>query len=140
MVVDWLGRAGILYTVGTYSDLSAKAVLKGIFGDNSVLRADLLGPLNSFQGVRTLDITPAQFSALLHEIANDLRLDTPALRVSTDAHPGAFFVATGRFHIFQTCNQWVGQTLRAAGVKFGAWTPLPASVRLSLWRFGQASG
>jgi hypothetical protein len=29
--------------------------------------------------------------------------------------------------------------LRAAGVKFGVWTPAPWSVRLSLWWFGQPS-
>lgn len=37
----------------------------------------------------------------------------------------AFFEATGRYSPLQTCNEWIGAGLRAAGLATGWWTPLP---------------
>lgn len=38
----------------------------------------------------------------------------------------------------RTCNVWVGERLRRAGLPFGNWTPTPQAVRLSLWWNGLA--
>lgn len=46
-----------------------------------------------------------------------------------------FFAAHGRFDILRTCNTWISDMLRAAGLRFGAWTPTPYAVTLSLVRF-----
>ncbi|MBQ0765923.1 MAG: DUF2459 domain-containing protein, partial [Sulfitobacter litoralis] len=42
-----------------------------------------------------------------------------------------FFEAKGTFHILRTCNVWIGERLREAGIRFGIWTPMPLSVSLS---------
>lgn len=42
-----------------------------------------------------------------------------------------FYRATGRYHAFNTCNQWTGRGLAAAGAPVGVWTPLKQHV---LWR------
>jgi len=42
-----------------------------------------------------------------------------------------FYLATGRYHAFNTCNQWTGRGLARAGVPVGIWTPLKPHV---LWR------
>jgi len=42
-----------------------------------------------------------------------------------------FYFATGRYHAFNTCNQWTGRGLARAGVPVGIWTPLKPHV---LWR------
>ena len=39
-----------------------------------------------------------------------------------------FYPAVGRYHLFQTCNCWVGDALRAGGIKVGKFTPLPKSI------------
>lgn len=44
----------------------------------------------------------------------------------------AFYTARGRYSALRTCNAWVGEALRHAGVRIGAWTPFPATV---LWWF-----
>ena len=44
----------------------------------------------------------------------------------------AFYAARGGYNLFNTCNEWTGRALRTAGVRMGAWTPLPASVMLWL--------
>jgi uncharacterized protein (TIGR02117 family) len=42
-----------------------------------------------------------------------------------------FYLASGRYHAFNTCNQWTGRGLAAAGAPVGIWTPLQPHV---LWR------
>ena len=39
-----------------------------------------------------------------------------------------FYPAVGKYHLFRTCNCWAGDTLRAAGIKVGKFTPLPKSI------------
>jgi uncharacterized protein (TIGR02117 family) len=39
-----------------------------------------------------------------------------------------FYVAGGRYHLFNTCNQWTGRGLKTAGVPTGMWTPLKQQV------------
>lgn len=46
----------------------------------------------------------------------------------------AFYHANGRYHVLNTCNSWVGNGLRQAGVRVGAWTPLPKTVYFYLPR------
>ena len=43
-----------------------------------------------------------------------------------------FFEARGRFRIFRTCNTWISRILRAAGLRFGIWTPTRYAVTLSV--------
>ena len=54
----------------------------------------------------------------------------PATSV-TYGNTDRFYLATGRYHAFNTCNQWTGRGLARAGVPVGIWTPLKPHV---LWR------
>lgn len=137
LLVGWGGEA-FYTTVGSYADLSARAVLKGVFGDGSVLRVDALGQIEQTAGIQTLSITATQYAALLGAITNSVNPDRAIVRASNTTTRAAFFQGVDRFHIRHTCNVWVGDMLRAAGVRFGIWTPTPQSVRLSLWRFGHS--
>jgi hypothetical protein len=47
-----------------------------------------------------------------------------------------FYRAKGRFNILHTCNAWTGEVLRAAGIRFGLWTPTTQAVKLGLWLHG----
>ena len=40
----------------------------------------------------------------------------------------AFFPARGRFSLFKTCNVWVGEGLKAAGLPTGLWSPFSFQV------------
>ena len=77
----------------------------------------------------------ATYDRLVDAILASATLDPRGLPIRVD-QPGfsgtdAFFEAQGRFHIFRTCNTWVGAMLRQAGLPFGTWTPLPLSVRIA---------
>ncbi|KMW58311.1 hypothetical protein AIOL_003283 [Candidatus Rhodobacter oscarellae] len=131
VLVGW-GAERFYTTTGTYLDVNAGAIWRGVTGDRAVLRLDVLGALPQDHGLSGIVLSSAEYSALVARIAAES--DTSA---ALD-HPGftetdAFFAARGPFHLFRTCNVWVGEVLRASGARFGAWTPTPYSVRLSLW-------
>jgi uncharacterized protein (TIGR02117 family) len=141
---DWLilgwGSAAFYTTAGTYADITAGAVLTAATGDNAVIRLDVTGPLPPLDNLRFLNLSEAQFQALLTQSLAAFAGETPL------DHPGftgldAFFPAKGTFHAFRTCNVWLGETLRASGIPFGLWTPANWSVTLSLdWHLSGHSG
>ncbi|MCG7494902.1 TIGR02117 family protein [Thalassobius sp. Cn5-15] len=133
LLIGW-GARDFYTTVGRYQDVSAGAVLRGIFGDRSVIRTEVLGTLGDSADIRWLQLRDHQYQDLIAGIGTDIVPDPQPITTDGATH-GAFFAATDRFHAFNTCNVWVGRKLRDSGVRFGAWTPLPASVSLSLWRF-----
>lgn len=130
LVFGW-GSAAFYTTAGTYADITASAVLTAATGDDAVIRLDALGPLPPLENLRFLQLSEAQFQALLTQttaaLASQTRLPTAGL-TGTDA----FFPAHGRFSALRTCNVWLGETLRASGIPFGLWTPANWSVTLSL--------
>ncbi|WP_374433135.1 DUF2459 domain-containing protein [Tabrizicola sp.] len=138
LVFGW-GSAAFYTTAGTYADITASAVLTAATGDDAVIRLDALGPLPEMDNLRFLDISDAQFQALLTQttaaLSSQTKLDHPGLTGSD-----AFFPARGRFHLFRTCNVWLGETLRASGIPFGLWTPANWSVTLSLNRLHRQTG
>jgi len=130
LVFGW-GSAAFYTTAGTYADITASAVLTAATGDDAVIRLDALGPLPPLENLRFLQLSEPQFQALLTQtsstIANQTKLNHPGF-TGTDA----FFPAHGTFSALRTCNVWLGETLRAAGIPFGLWTPANWSVTLSL--------
>lgn len=133
LMLGW-GAREFYTTVGTYSDVSLGASVKALFGDSSVMRVDVLGAIGRPDAVRWLPISRPQYETLLSGIKDsfDPALQSVPVRPKAQGH---FFAAQGAFNLFNTCNTWVGKRLRAAGVRFGVWTPIPASISLSLWRF-----
>jgi uncharacterized protein (TIGR02117 family) len=139
LVVGW-GAQEFYTTVGRYSDVTARAVWRGVTGDASVIRVEVAGRLNDFTGIDLLALTPDQFDALTAAILNSFARGPDGNPVSL-AHPGfsgtdGFFAAKDRFHLFRTCNVWLSDLLAKAGVPFGRWTPTPFAVRLAFRRFG----
>lgn len=135
LIIGW-GATGFYTTVGSYSDITAPVLWDGLTGDTSVMHIDVGGEIPPTTGVTFLKISEAEFKALLASIESSfarnpeggfIPLAIPGFR-DTDA----FFEARGRFHLLHTCNAWIGETLRAAGLRFGIWTPTPQSVALSL--------
>ena len=130
------GAHAFYTTTGSYSDISASAVLRGIFGDSAVMRVDVLPALAEAGPWTTLHLSRPEYEALLSAITKSFAL-TPDGTAQMLDHPGftstdRFFEAQGHFNILNTCNVWVGEMLRTAGQDFGAWTPAPFSISLSL--------
>lgn len=134
LLIGW-GASEFYTTTGDYGDVGARAVLRGIFGDSSVMRTDILGRLNPEVDARRIRMNSTQYKSLLQAIDQSFgRHDNaplPPLDVDGFTETDVFFPAAGQFNLFRTCNTWVGRMLRKAGLPFGAWVPLPYSVTLS---------
>lgn len=138
LIVGW-GAEEFYTTVGAYSDISPSAVWKGVTGDASVMRVEAIGPIRRPENIDWILLSEPEFQAFLKAIETGFERDGNGMpeRLPVASYPGsAFFKGSGSFHIGRTCNVWVGEVLRAAGIPFGRWTPTPYSVRLSLSRFG----
>ena len=129
LVVGWGGRE-FYTTTGTYRDVSASAVWKGITGDTAVLRIALAGPMEPEWPVYPVNLSESQYLRFLNVLTDSIA-DRAPLDVPGFSEFDVFYPAHGHFSIFDTCNVWVGETLRRSGVKFGAWTPVPFAVTLS---------
>ncbi len=129
LLLGW-GARDFYATVGSYTDLSARAIWRGITGDDAVMRVDVVGAFTANFPVRKLALNDDQFNALLAAISGSFAAPEP-LDHNGLGPTDSFYPATGRFNILRTCNVWVGEMIRAAGLRFGVWTPLPASVTLS---------
>ena len=135
LLVGW-GALGFYTTVGSYADLNAGSVWRGITGDDAVMHIDVTGPIRDVAGILRLPLSEPQYAALLARIDASFQRDQTNSAIALPgaglgAHDG-FFAAKGHFNLFHTCNVWIGETLRGAGVPFGMWTPTPQSVELAL--------
>lgn len=136
---DWLiagwGARDFYTTTATWRDLSLRATLRAVAGDASVLRLGLAGAIEPGFSTWAVQMDTATYDRLIDAILATASRDAEGDPIPVD-HPGfsttdAFFEATGRFHLLRTCNAWVGAILRQSGLRFGAWTPLPLSVRIA---------
>ena len=135
VVVGW-GAHDFYTQTGTYSDLRSKAVWRAITGDAAVLRVSLTGAFLPNAQVQYLELSVQQYDALLDTIKATLPYGantSPLTNINGFSQDDRFFPAKGNFHIFNTCNVWIGRSLRTAGVRFGRWTPMTFSIRLSHW-------
>ncbi|WP_052245349.1 TIGR02117 family protein [Halocynthiibacter namhaensis] len=134
-LVGW-GAEQFYTSAGDYTDVKAGDVLRAITGDDSVLRVDALGELRPDIDAHTISLSSVQYNALLASITESFSRDGFGRPQVLD-HPGftqtdRFFHAIGRFSALRTCNVWLGEQLRAAGLRFGVWTPTTWSFELSL--------
>lgn len=129
LVMGWGGR-DFYTTTGTYRDVSARAIWKGVTGDASVMRVALAGPMQTNWPTHPVTMSEAQYSRFLTVVTDSFAEKAP-LDVPGFSEFDRFYPAKGRFHIFRTCNVWIGETLRSSGIRFGGWTPTPFAVTLS---------
>ncbi|WP_175484897.1 TIGR02117 family protein [Jannaschia pohangensis] len=132
ILVGW-GAREFYISSAAYADMEVGATLRAISGDASVLRVEPwpdFDPGMAGAGAKVLHVTPDGYAALLAGIAGSTTGEV--IRGAGLSDRDRFFDGTGRFNILRTCNVWVGEMLRAAGLRFGSWTPTPQAVRLAL--------
>ena len=128
ILAGW-GARRFYTTTGTYADVEAGAVWRAATGDASVLRVDAL-PAWDGAGTVRLRMAPENYRRLVAAITASRA--GPALAHRGFTPTDRFFEGRGRFDARRTCNVWVGEVFRAAGLRFGRWTPTPQATRLAL--------
>ena len=129
--VGW-GDREMYLDVPTWADLKPASALRIAFrGGPAVMRvAHYYRPAGG-PDHRWLVLREEEYARLVAEVEKALPpLADPRARVSHASFDplAEVYDAAGRYTLRNTCNQWVGDTLAAAGVEMGAWTPLAGGV------------
>ncbi|WP_374405406.1 DUF2459 domain-containing protein [Pelagerythrobacter sp.] len=125
--VSW-GEHEVFLNTPTWADLSLPTAVNAATGGDGLLHiAHYVRPAPS-DSARVLRLRPAEYARLVRRIEAQVR--PPARRT---VHAGyadwdVFYEAPGTYHIGNTCNQWTSDTLAAAGVRTGWWTPFAGGV------------
>lgn len=86
------------------------------------------------EGAKSVKVSREQYEELVSFVLNSFKLDENGDKIQIEnAHysqTDAFFEAQGTYHLFNTCNSWVGRGLRNAEVRTGIMTPLPGTPTL----------
>jgi uncharacterized protein (TIGR02117 family) len=99
----------------------------------AVLHVEYLADAAPGEWLREVRLTREQYEHLAEFVRSTVgRIDEQGRAVlASDSSYGStdrFYTATGRYHCFNTCNQWTGRGLARAGVPVGVWTPLKPQV------------
>jgi uncharacterized protein (TIGR02117 family) len=136
-IIGWGSRKFYLETE-TWDDLRVSTVGYALSGfDRTTVHVRLFSRMDwPTDSSRMIRIRPDQFAKLGEHIASSFRLDNVGRGLPiAGAHyrnDDAFFEGQGNYNLFRTCNVWVGQGLKKAGVRVGVWTVTPKALFASL--------
>ncbi|RDJ20665.1 TIGR02117 family protein [Bosea caraganae] len=122
--------------LGTLADLSPALMLKAVAFDRSVVHVQPLVAIRAGESVRRFVLTEAGYRALARHVEDSLQPggagEPIALPGVTHGTGDAFLRGRDRFWLLRSCNVWVGEALRKAGLPVGLWTPVAQSLMWSL--------
>lgn len=130
IAVGW-GERDVMLNVPTWSDLNPLTALRIVLtGGNAVMRVGHYVRPAPSAWHRPVRLRPEEYRRLVADILATL---PPAPGAARRTYPsfekGAVnYDSLGRYTVFNTCNNWVGDRLAAAGMRIGRWTPLQGGV------------
>ena len=127
VAISW-GEKQVFLDTPTWWDLRPWTVLRivGIGGDGVLHVAHYIRPAPA-DDIRPLRVTHGEYARLVAAIDRSLPR-SPRVRYHGYGDYDVFYDAPGHYTIDNTCNQWTSNTLAAAGVKTGWWTPMAGGV------------
>ena len=133
VAVGWGNRAFYVETP-TWADFNlSKAAAALFWPSDTVLHVEYLYDAAAGDDFHEVRLTREQYADLARFVESSIATPAgdgaaePATTI-TYGTSDRFYVATGRYHLFNTCNQWTGRGLASAGVPVGIWTPLKPHV------------
>ena len=127
VAVSW-GEKQVFLETPTWWDLSPVTVLRiaGIGGEGLLHVSHYVRPAPSAD-FRPLKLTAGQYRRLVAAVERSLP-PGPRVRHQGYGAQDVFYDAPGEYTASNTCNQWTSDTLAAAGVRTGWWTPFAGGV------------
>jgi len=127
VAVSW-GEKEVFLNTPTWWDLSPVTVLRivGVGGEGLLHVSHYVRPAPS-DDFRRLKLTPAEYRRLVAAIERALPQGERVRHDGYGTHD-VFYDAPGEYTARNTCNQWTSDTLAAAGVRTGWWTPFAGGV------------
>ncbi|WP_210358154.1 MULTISPECIES: TIGR02117 family protein [Sphingomonas] len=124
LAIGWGDEAFFLGTP-TWADVRPGTILAAAAGsDRTLLHVEHVpGPVEMS---RRIVLRPTEYRRLIAFVQATLKPGGRILQ-SYDRND-AFYPARGHYSAIRTCNAWVGDALRHAGVRVGRWTPFPVTI------------
>lgn len=128
------GEQHVYLDTPTWWDITPRTIWSALAGGPRVLHVDYVGSPAYAQ--REIRLRPEEYRRLWASIRAEFALDRNG-RPQRIAHPGygccdSFYRAAGKASAVRTCNNWVADRLRLAGVKTSIWPPFAPGL---LWRY-----
>ncbi len=129
--IGW-GEREVFLTVSKWNDLKADTVLRiALDGGEPLMRVSPYVRPRPSASYRPVKISAANYRRLVARIEASLPPLTPGEQrqiLRADYNADAYYPALGTYTLIQTCNSWVGDTLAAASIEMGLWTPFAGGV------------
>ena len=132
------GERRVYLETPTWADLSGRTAWAAIAGGERVIHVERASsPAGSQRSIR---LRPQEYRRLWAAVRAQLELDRDGRPVRID-HPGygsndAFYRGHGKASAINTCNQWLADQLRLAGVRASLWSPFAEGLT---WRYRRTS-
>ena len=126
--VSW-GEREVFLNTPTWGDLSPITVARiiGIGGDGILHVAHYVRPAPD-KNIRPLRISEGEYARLVRRVESALPSHSGRKRYPGYGDNDIFYDGAGRYTALNTCNQWTSDTLAAAGILTGWWTPFAGGV------------
>ncbi|MGK7910969.1 MAG: TIGR02117 family protein [Synechococcus sp.] len=133
VAMGW-GDRGFFLETQTWADFKLLTAAKALFWPTpSCLHVTFTRP-ELFEGAASVTISPDQYQQLVAVMRRSLALDDAGHPIPIPGYSysstDTFFESRGWYHLFNTCNSWAGQTLKAAGIRVPWMSPLPKTPEL----------
>ncbi|HVF84215.1 MAG TPA: TIGR02117 family protein [Sphingomicrobium sp.] len=128
------GERRVFLDTATWFDLTPRTAWAALMGGEQVMHVERTSEPGS--NLRALRLRPEEYRRLWAAIRAQLEL-SPGGRPQRIDHPGyfgddAFYLARGKASALHTCNNWVADQLRLAGVEASVWSPFAQGLT---WRY-----
>ena len=128
------GERRVYLDTPRWRDIKPRTILAALIGGERVMHVEWVS--NPGGEARAIRLRPEEYRRLWTAIRAGFLLDRQGRPQWID-HPGygsqdAFYRGVGKASAIRTCNSWVDDRLRLAGVRTGAWSPFAQGL---LWRY-----
>jgi uncharacterized protein (TIGR02117 family) len=128
------GEERVYLETPSWRDIAPRTIWSALTGGNRVMHVEYVS--NTNYAARQIRLRPEEYRRLWAAIRADFALDANGRPQRID-HPGygccdGFYRAQGRASAVRTCNSWVADRLRLAGVRTSLWPPF---VQGLVWRY-----
>lgn len=135
VAIGW-GDRGFYLETETWNDLKLSTTLNALLlPSQSCMHIDFTSP-EYYPAAIAIKITPTQYSSLVAHIRSSIKRDENGRPIQIKGYAysrtDAFIEAHGSYHLFNTCNSWIGRALAKGGVRTPWLTPLPHTPTLYL--------
>jgi len=128
------GERRVYLDTPRWRDIKPRTIWAALSGGERVMHVEWVS--NPGSEARAIRLHPEEYRRLWSAIRAGFLLDRHGRPQRID-HAGynnqdAFYLGTGKTSAIKTCNSWVGERLRLAGIRTGAWSPFAQGL---LWRY-----